>query len=87
MMYLRITEYDMQQPIIRLTISLPEPFLRMVDKAALNHGQSRSAFIRLALLDKLEVQSVYDPRPMQKPADSQARDAGELWPWQKPPYT
>lgn len=51
---------DQDYSMARIHISLPVQFLKKVDCGAINQLMSRSDFIRLALMEKLNVQSLFE---------------------------
>ena len=53
----------MSVPTIRIHVSIPANFVKLMDQAAASRFMSRSDFIRFALMDKLNIQSLTDLRP------------------------
>ena len=53
-----LDDYDYR--MARVHISVPAQFLAKIDHEAINHLMSRSDFIRLALMKKLNVQSLFE---------------------------
>ena len=65
---------------VRVHFGLTRAFLRELDKEAIANYTSRSQYIRLALLDKMKRQNLYDGRPMPIKATQQAIDEDEAEP-------
>lgn len=54
------TQWPMEGHTTQIHITIPDTLLETVDQQARGLGMSRSALIRLALLEKLDMQSIFD---------------------------
>jgi metal-responsive CopG/Arc/MetJ family transcriptional regulator len=61
---------------VRINITLPPQFLAEVDKRAWAMMVSRSAYIRLALLEKMGLQNMND---LQSPDETVKKDPDQEW--------